>query len=376
MNKYHIYVLLLAIVLVSIGRCSGPESNAEVEEVKIPVEISPVQRGTISKELAYTGDVKAEQEVKIYSKVPDRILRFRKDEGDVVKAGDVIADIEATKIEQAVVQAEAALVSAKAQLVNLESEYKRAQRLYNENAMSQQQFDGVATQYEAAQALVEQSGAALKQARSQLADASITAPISGIIGVRNYEQGDMASGPMPLVTIVQMNNVKVKVEAPEQDLGELKIGQEADIMVTSYPDEKFSGTIQKISPVLDPITRMSKIEIIVNNTDQRLKPGMFAEVSIRVRTLADVILVPKNAVMENTAVRRIDGNDVAVVKSQVFVEKDGVAYLRDIDISYKNGTVAVVSDGLEENEHLVVIGQQSLKDSALVNITNATRIEN
>jgi RND family efflux transporter MFP subunit len=363
-------------MLFTISRCSGPESNAEVEEVKIPVEISPVQKGTISKELSYTGDVKAEQEVKVYSKVPDRILRFRKDEGDFVRAGSVIADIEATKIEQAVVQAEAALVSAKAQLMNLESEYKRAQRLYNENAMSQQQFDGVATQYEATQALMEQAAAALKQARSQLADASITAPISGIIGVRNYEQGDMASGPLPLVTIVQMNNVKVKVEAPEQDLGELKIGQEADIVVTSYPDEKFTGTIERISPVLDPITRMSKIEIIVDNKDQRLKPGMFAEVSIRVRTLADVILVPKNAVMENTAVRRIDGNDVAVVNSQVFVEKDGVAYLRDIDVSYKNGTVAVVSDGLEENEHLVVIGQQSLKDSALVNITNATRIEN
>ncbi|MBD3287507.1 efflux RND transporter periplasmic adaptor subunit [candidate division KSB1 bacterium] len=363
-------ILLLVVTLfgVSFMNCSGPDSNAEEEVAKIPVEISNVTKGTVQKELRYTGDVKAEQEVKVFSKIPDRIVRFEKDEGDYVKKGDVIALIEATKIKQAVVQAEAALVSAKAQLANLESEYQRAQRLRKEDVMSQQQYETIETQYEATQAVVEQSQAALLQAKSQLDDATITAPISGVIGIRNYEQGDMASGPLPLVTIVQMKQVKVEINAPEQDLGQIKKDQCANIKVTSYPDETFVGTISKIRPVLDPITRMGKIEIMVDNEDGRLKPGMFAEVTICINTLEDVIVIPKHAIMENTALKRIDGQDVAVIKSHVFVVNDDTAYLREIDVSYTNATVSVVSGGLDLDEKIVVIGQQSLKDSAAVKI--------
>jgi len=368
-KKAIVFIVILNLILLAALNCGKKGSTDENEDsFRIPVQVMKVERKTISREVKYTGDIHAEQQVKVFSKIPDRILKFYKDEGDYVAKGDVIAVIEATKIEQAVVQARAAVLSARAQLVNLEAEYNRAKRLHQENAMSQQQFDAVAAKYEATKALMKQSEAALAQAESQLADAKVTAPISGIIGTRNYEQGDMATGPLPLVTIVQMNRVKVEINAPEQDLGQLKIGQHATLTVRSYPGETFTGTIQKISPVLDPVTRMGKIEIIVDNKDRRLKPGMFAEVEICVQTLPDVLVVPKFAVIENTELKRINGEDVAVVNSQVFVEKDGIAYLRDIEISYTNGEVAVVSSGVEEGENIVVVGQQSLKDGAKVKI--------
>ena len=366
-------LLLLALIGLSFSlflSCSKEASTNDDEAIKIPVETAIVGRKTVTKEVKYTGDVKAEQEIKVFSKIPDRILSFEKDEGDFVNKGEIIATIEATKIEQAVIQAKAAVVSAQAQLVNLESEYQRAQRLIKENAMSQQQFDGVKTQHEATQALVEQAVAAQVQAESQLADANVTAPISGIIGNRYYEQGDMAAGPFPLVTVVQMKKVKVEVNAPEQDFGQLNVGQCANLHVLSYPDEIFSGEINKISPVLDPITRMGKIEILVNNNDKRLKPGMFAEVQICVNTMENVLTSPKHAVIENTELKRINGLDVAVINSHVFVENDGIAYLRDIEISYTNGVFAVVSSGLKLNENLVTVGQQSLKDSAKVKVLN------
>ena len=289
--------VLISLSFLLFFNCGKDANTNEDEVIKIPVETQKVNLKTVTKEVKYTGDVKAQQEVKVFSKIPDRILSFEKDEGDYVNEGDVIAKIEATKIEQAVIQAKAAVVSAKAQLVNLESEYQRAQRLKKENAMSQQQFDGVKTQYEATQALVEQAVAAQVQAESQLADANITAPISGVIGNRYYEQGDLATGPFPLVTVVQMNKVKVEVNAPEQDFGQLRIGQVANLHVLSYPGETFAGKINKISPVLDPITRMGKIEILVNNKDRRLKPGMFAEVQICVNTMENVLAVPKHAVI-------------------------------------------------------------------------------
>ncbi len=370
MTRIYVIAVLLLIVAIAGINCSDPKSKAGVESLKIPVEVAQVKKGTVTKELSYTGDVLAEQEVKVFSKIPDRILNFYKDEGDYVGKGQVIAKIEATRIEQAVVQSEAAVVSAKAQLANLEAEYQRAQRLYQENAMSKQQYDAVATQTEATRALVGQSEAVLAQAKSQLADAAITAPISGIIGVRYFEPGDMAAGPLPLLTIVQMNRVKIELNAPEQDMGELKVGQCSQIKVTSYPDEVFTGVINQISPVLDPITRMSKIEILVDNKDKRLKPGMFAEVTICVRTLQDVIVIPKLAVLQNTALQRVNGEDVAVIKSQVFVEQNNVAFLRDVNLGYINGTVAVIVDGLDISERIVVIGQQALKDSAEVKVMN------
>ncbi len=367
--KKLLYVLLIlfSISLFMFSSCKKKSSSDE-NSLIIPVETTQVKRKTVSKEVKYMGDVKAEQEVKIFSKIPDRIVSFEVDEGDYVKKGDVIAIIEATKIEQTVIQAKAALVSAKAQLTNLKTEYERAQRLINENAMSKQQFDAIKTQYEAAQSLVEQAEAGVAQAESQLQDANVTAPISGIIGVRNYEQGDMATGPLPLVTIVKMDRVKVEVDAPEQDFGQLKIGQCATLKVLSYPDKTFTGTINKISPILDPITRMGKIEIIVDNRDKQLKPGMFAEVQICVNSFENVLTIPKHAVIENIELKRINGEDVTIVKSQVFVIKDNVAHLRDIDVSYTNGIVAVVSSGLEEGEQIVVVGQQSLKDNAKVKV--------
>jgi len=368
MKRLIIVLGLIGLVAIFSMSCSKSGPSAKDAEVKIPVQIAEVTSSTVTKELTYTGDIGAEQEVKLFSKIPDRIIAFLKDEGDYVTKGDTIALIQATAIEQAVNQAKAGLASANAQLVNLEAEYNRAQRLQKENAISQQQFDAIRTQYEATQALVEQTEAALAQARSQLSDAAITTPIPGIIGVRNYDQGDMATGQFPLATVVKMNRVKVEVNAPEQDLGELKVGQCASLTVLSFPDEKFSGVIDKIRPVLDPMTRMGKIEIIVDNSNLRLKPGMYAEVSICVKTFENVLVVPKHAIIEKTEMQRRNGQDVAIIYSQIFIEKNEIALLRTIDIAYSNGTFAVVNHGVELGEKVIVVGQQSLKDGSPVNI--------
>ena len=267
-------------------------------------------------------------------------------------------------------QAKAGLASARAQFANVKAEFERAKRLKKENAISEQQFEAAKTQFEATKAMVEQAEAALAQVESQLKDAIITAPISGIIGVRNYEEGDMATGPLPIVTIVQMDRVKVIVKAPEQDFGQLEVGQYGIIKVRSFPNETFTGTITKISPVLDPLTRMGKIELYVDNKDKRLKPGMFAEVQICIQTMENVLTIPKVAVIEKTELQRVNGEDVARVKTQVFAVKDSVAYLKNVKIGYTNGTVAVVDSGLVEGEKIVIVGQHSLKDGSKVKVLN------
>ncbi|NOY59884.1 MAG: efflux RND transporter periplasmic adaptor subunit, partial [Calditrichaeota bacterium] len=260
-------IIIIFFSIVMLGslflNCKRPVSDKNDVSDKVPVKVQTVKLGSVVQSIDYNGDVKAEFEVKVFSKIPDRIVELYVDEGDFVHKGDPIAKIFAATIEQGVRQAEARLAAAKAQESNLLLEYDRAKRLSKENAMSKQQYDTIEAQYQSAQAQVEQAEAALASIKSQLLDATVTAPISGIIGKRFYETGDMAAPQLPIVTIVQMDRVKIDFNATERDLGKLKIGQEAQIKVESYPEQVFRGKVSKISPVLDPLTRMAKVKVLV-----------------------------------------------------------------------------------------------------------------
>ncbi len=366
-------IVLFAAVLIGLyamilSGCSRPSSKATETEVKIPVEVMTVKMGDVVQSLTYNGDIKAETEVKVFSKIPDRIDRFFVDVGDEVKRGAPIAKVVATTIEQAVRQAEAGLAAARAQEANLRVEFERAQRLTNEHAMSPQQFDAIKTQFEAVKAQVEQAEAAVKTAHSQLADATITAPISGVIGNRFYEAGDMASPAMPVVTIVQMDRVKITFYAAEEDLGKLALGQPAKVTVKSYADRSFEGKIAKISPVLDPLTRMAEVEVLIDNPERLLKPGMYAQVEVIVGVIKDVIVVPRFAVIENTTLERIQGQDQVIKNYYVFIVDSNKAVQKKLNVQYANHKSLAVNAGIEIGNKLVIAGQNNLRDGAAVTI--------
>lgn len=367
MQRRLVYALLLGALLVWVAGCTGNKGKAE-EVVSVPVEVTAVQSGRVVQSLTFNGDVEAEFEVKVFSKIPDRIEKYFVDEGSVVRAGAPIARIFAATIEQGVRQAEAGLSAARAQEANVAVEYERAQRLFKENAMSKQQYDLVVTQYEAAKAGLEQAQAGLLAARSTLADATITAPISGIIGKRYYEAGDMANPAMPVATVVQMERVKITLDATENDLGKIRLGQEAEIQVRSFENETFSGKISKISPVLDPMTRMASVEVLVNNPERRLKPGMFARVRILTGVIENTIAVPRYATVEKSVIERVDGEDAVVTRYQVFVVEGEKAVERLLQVSYVDHVQLAVSGGLQIGDRLVTVGQGSLRDGTPVKI--------
>jgi RND family efflux transporter MFP subunit len=365
-------MILLVMLFFLISGCTKESSESE-EETKIPVHVSTVERGDVVQSLNYSGDIKAEYEIKVFSKIPDRIEKFHVDEGDRVSKGQTIAHIYAATIEQGVRQAEAGLVAAKAQAANAQVEYARAKKLYKENAMSKQQFDAIETQYEAATAALEQAEAALNSAKSSLNDATVTAPISGIIGKRYYEEGDMAGPSIPLVTVVQMNNVKITFDATETDLGKLSVGQKSKIRVKSYSDKEFTGAVTKISPVLDPVTRMAEVEVLIDNSDQKLKPGMYANVTVITGTLEDVIVVPRYATVENTYMRREQGKDKVLKNYYVFVAKNDIAEQRLLDVQYVNHMNIAVNSGVEPGEKLIIQGQNNLRDKVAISVIEEDR---
>jgi RND family efflux transporter MFP subunit len=368
MKKLLIFTVLLSLgILFGSGCTRSDSSNSEAEE-KIPVEVTTVQLGDVVQSLSYNGDIKAEYEVKVFSKIPDRIEKFFVDESDIVKKSAPIAKILATTIEQGVRQAEAILIAAQAQEANLRVEYDRALRLSKENAMSQQQFDAIKTQYESVQAQVEQAQAALASAKSQLNDALVTAPITGIVGKRYYDAGDMANPAAPLVTIVQMDRVKIEFDATEVDLGRLSVGQPAAITVKAYPDQLFTGKVDKISPVLDPTTRMAEVEVIVDNPDRKLMPGMYAQVEVTTGTISNVMVVPRYAAIENTTMESVNGDDQVVKNYFVFVVDSNTAVQKKLDVSYVNHKSLAVKSGIKVGDQLVTEGQNNLRDGMPVSV--------
>lgn len=358
-RKWIIFILMIALTVIG---CQNTGSEGDEEQNAIPVAVKEVARGTVRQTITFNGEVKAELEVKVFSKIPDRIERFYVDEGDRVAKDDPIARIVATAIEQTARQAEA-------QKNNIETEYARAQRLSQEDAMSQQQFDAIQTQ-------VTQARAAYTSAQSRLDDATILSPISGIIGKRYYEAGDMASPAFPVVSVVQMNRVKIVFDATEEDLGKLAVGQSAEVRVRSYPDEVFRGHVSKISPILDPLTRMATIEVLVLNSDFRLKPGMFAEAEILTGVIENTLVVPRFSVIESTSLESDNGKDQVVKNYFVYMVNDSNrAEQRQLKVIYVNHTQLAVGSGIQVGEKLVISGQNNLRDGLPVLVSDEKEAE-
>jgi len=353
MKRYRFLILLSGILFI---QCAQKGSN-ESETAAVPVKVLHAGLGDVKQSLAFQGDVRAEIEVKVFAKIPDRIVSFAVDEGDYVKKGDPVAEILATTIEQAVRQAEA-------YKNNMETEFARAQRLNQQDAMSQQQFDIIQTQ-------VTQARAAFASTQSQLNEAKIVAPISGIIGKRYVEAGDMAAPAIPLVSIVKMDRVKIVFEATEENLGKLRVGQETEITVRSYPDTTFIGKVKKISPILDPVTRMAVIEVLIPNPDHLLKPGMFAEAKVTIGNLQDVLVIPRYAVVENTYLIQVEGKDQVVKNYFIFVVNDSdYVEQRKLSVDYVNHVQITVRDGVKLGERFVVSGMNNLRDGVPVLVTD------
>ncbi|RIK79741.1 hypothetical protein DCC62_05010 [candidate division KSB1 bacterium] len=366
MKRAIYFFMVMAGGAVFLTGCDQKDSTDSQVETKIPVETVTVGLGNLAQTLSYYGDIKAEFEVKVFSKIPDRIERFFVDAGDRVAKGAPVARIAATTIEQAVRQAEAALTAAKAQEANLRAEYDRFELLYRDLSVSKQQYDAIATQYEAAKAQVEQAEAALTSAKSQWHDATITAPIAGIIGKRYCETGDMAAPALPLVSVCQMDRVKMTFEATEKDLARLEIGQKTVVQVSTYPDRTFDGKVVKISPVLDPLTRLAEVEVLLDNPGHLLKPGMYAHAEVTTGVIENVIVVPRHAVIENTSLERIGGEDQVVKHYFVFVVDSNQALQRKLEVIYLNHEHLAISSGLKIGEQLVTVGQNNLREGAPV----------
>lgn len=186
--------------------------------------------------------------------------------------------------------------------------------------------------------------------------APVLSSLDGVVGKVFVDIGQQVNLQTPIALVVDTEKVKVNLDIPEKYLGKIKLGLKATVKVDAYPEKEFFGKITKIIPVVDLATRTFPLEILIDNPEHLLKVGMFAKVSIILEEDENALAVLKEAIL---------GEEPDLF---VYIIKDGRAVLRKVKLGLKEGAYYQVKEGLEENDLVVVMGQQRLYDGALVNI--------
>ena len=409
-------ILISFVFLISFLVSCQNKKSAPAREEEILVEVVPVSQGDISKEIRFTGNIEASTEVKVFPKITGKIEAVKVDAGDPVRKNDLIILLESEELRAQVAQAEAALQSirakwaqmqvgtrseelaqaedlvskARAKLKDSENNYSRLKGLFDQGVIAKRELESAELAHhvaqadlnsaqkqldmlvqgatkedrQALQAQVRQAEAAHDLAKIHLSYTRITSPIAGTVSQRYFDPGNLAIPTQPLVTVVQMDPLRVVVYFPENQIRFMFPGTQANLMVAAHPDQVFQGTIDKVNPTLDPTTRMFLAEIEVPNKQYLLRPGMFTTVILSVDPHLNTLLVPKEAVVyteeyqENANPRQEEVRQV----NYLFVAKDGMAYKRKISLGHESGNVVEVCEGLKKEEYVVVRGLHQLND--------------
>ncbi|HEX8097864.1 MAG TPA: efflux RND transporter periplasmic adaptor subunit, partial [Pyrinomonadaceae bacterium] len=203
---------------------------------------------------------------------------------------------------------------------------------------------------QSARAAVDTAQTQVAQARKGLTDVVVTAPISGYVSDRQADPGEYVSPSNKIATIVRTNPLRLRIDVPEQSIGNVRVGQGVSVSVSAYPDRTFSGRVARISPNVTAASRTLTVEAEVENGDNLLKPGQFATVRVQQPQSEPAVLVPSRSVhTEGTS-------------SHVFVIKNGRAEMRLVQLGQHEGDLVEVRSGVAADEAVATSNIDQLAD--------------
>lgn len=300
----------------------------------MPVEAVVAAGESLSREAIALGTLISNESVTVSSEIAGRIAKIGFDEGQPVKAGSLLF-----QLDDRVLKAELHQARANLELARRNSE--RAAELHSRKLASARERDEASANLALAEATLE-----LAQARLQRA--TIVAPFDGITGLRKVSPGDYVNPGQELVNLESINPLKVEFRLAEIALPALSVGQGLDVKVDAYPGEKFAGEVYAIDPKLDVANRSIGLRALVPNGDARLRPGLFAQVNLRFASKADAILVPEQAIMPR--------GDQAFV----YVIEDGKAAMRPVKTGLRRGGRVELLDGVGAGDTVITAGTQKI----------------
>ncbi len=364
MKKIMVVIICVSLLLfLLLFSCRTPSQEQEKEEESFgaaPVKVFEVKRQKISEKLQYTGVIEAWKKINITPDSGGKIAKIYVDEGDMVREGQLLAELDTRAIRLQLEQAEAALAVAEANYKDAKRNMERMERLIEEKAVSDQQYEKIKLAYEGAEAQLQQAKAAVNLARHNLDVSLMKAPFSGVVASKNAEVGDVINPMMGafspnsgVLTLMDFSRVKIEIDVSPQEIVRIKRGQIALLSVDSYPDRVFEGKVTIVNLTAEPLSRKFKVEAQTDNRELLLRPNTFGEVTLEVSTHENALVIPQTAVLENHI---------------VFLARDNKAERREVTLGLQNAELVEVLSGVEEGDSVIVEGNFGLVDGAEIEI--------
>ncbi len=339
-----------------VSGCGSGESRIPREKRPVAVEVVRAIKGSVNLTFPTTGTITPKQEALISPKIGGRIERIYVDEGDEVRKGKILVELERDRLEIAEKEAQAALKEAEAQLKNLQAVLKRRKKLFGEGVVGEEVYEDTSTEVALAEARVERAEAVLATARQDLEDSVVRAPFDGFVVEKRMNEGEMASATAAsaILWVMDIRTVEVECGLSEDRRRFVSVGDEVLVEVDAYPGEAFGGKVTTVNPMVDPESRTFKIKIEILNETFRLESGMFARVKVIQRVKDEAVLIPLSAVTERRGDR------------VVFAVDGDVARMKVVEVGMRQGDLVEVIRGVDDGELVVVEGFYALKDGVKV----------
>ncbi len=340
--------LLMLLALAGCGTKSSETNEAQSKEISCVTGQASAQN--IPLNVTATGSLVADKSVQISTRMMGWVRKIHVSEGQTVHVGDSLISIDDLDLQAKKAQAEAGIAEAQAVLVNAERMAARFEKLYQEKSVSKQQLDDVLTGRDRAASGVKMAEAGLREVNVHLSYLDIVSPVDGIVARKMAEEGNMANPGLPLLTLESTGRMKVIAHLGEKDVSMVKAGDQVNISISSLTDARFTAPLARVIQSANPGSRTYDMEAYLDNTQGRLKSGMFARVTVPVGT--------RQAILVNTAavIKRGQLTGVWIVDGQ------SIIHLRWIRLGHEIGDQVEVLSGLNGGETIVLSSEAPLAE--------------
>jgi RND family efflux transporter MFP subunit len=351
-------LLLVAIGLVLVMRGCNAIINKQAPEEKIArvIEVQQVELRSKDEVLQYTGGLAAGEQAIVNAKNGGRVSKILVENGATVSAGQALVLLESSDLQNMATINRATATKAQAAYQNALANYERYQALFEAGGMSQKDFDDIRLGLIVAEADASSAQAAAANAGEAIANATIKAPITGLVANREVTLGQMLAPGQQIMTVESTGQVAVHINISQNDINKLAVGMEADIEISSLSKAPFHGRLVSINPAADPSTRSFAGKVLVDNPEGKLKPGMYSRVKIGTGQTKKVLTVPVVAVTGEDGLYFV-----------FLVEGDTVKRQR-VDVGDVLGNMIEITKGLEEGQTVAITGASTLKDGDLISV--------
>jgi len=335
-------VPILSLILIFLAGCGGSNANENaVEPERIAVETTIADYGSFVVSKSYSGTVRGIEHAELIAKLAETVKKVNVREGDRVKAGEVILELDEGGPSSQFHQAEAVYENSRKLL-------QKYRNLYEEGAVSENDLNRVETDFEVAKANY--------RAAKELV--YVISPIDGEVAALNVNEGDQAYVGQHLATVGRRDSVRIEIGVDPGDVDYIEAGDTVEITMQGAGGKKVSGVIKGVARSADPETRAFSVEIVADNREGTLKVGGLATARIGLYRLKDALLVPIEAVLIQRGIPKIFKLEADTARSV------------EIEIGRSDGENYEVLSGLEPGTEVVVLGKAFLDDGMLVNVTN------